>query len=188
MSSSLISDGNWIAVQIKVSSARKTEDALRVRGYETFLPLCTAARTESRYITLGRPLLPGYLFCRYVHFPRFPIVTAPGVLRIVGLGKTPIPVPDGDIERIRRVIASQYYTEPWRFLQSGNRVVITQGPLRGIDGIVMGARGAARLVVSVELLQRSIAITISPSDLAVEDVSPSSGEALARPQLHSLSL
>jgi transcription antitermination factor NusG len=87
----------------------------------------------------------------------------PGVTQIVGSNRTPIPVDEAEIAALQTSVASGLPSQPWPFLQVGDRVQIELGPLRGLEGILLEVRGALRLVLSVTLLQRSVAVEISPT-------------------------
>lgn len=91
------------------------------------------------------------------------IVTAPGVIRIVGDGVGPLAIPAHEIEAIQRIVATNLATEPWPIPQIGQRVRIEFGPLRGIEGVMLLAKNEQRLVVSITLLQRAVAVEIDYS-------------------------
>jgi transcription antitermination factor NusG len=105
-------------------------------------------------------MFPGYLFCRFGPEVWGPIVTTPGVIRILGAGNRPTPIEDAEIERIHRIADAEIDVEPCRFLQVGHRIRVTDGPLTGVEGALSSVRGRDRLVVSVELLRRSIAVEL----------------------------
>jgi transcriptional antiterminator NusG len=116
-------------------------------------------------------LFPGYLFCRFDASELFRILESPGVIQVIGIGRTPVPVSDTEIGAIQTMVASQLVLTPWPYLQAGQGVHIETGPLAGIQGIVVRSEvGKPRVVVSVTLLQRSVAVEvdrewISPCDL-----------------------
>ena len=91
---------------------------------------------------------------------RLPILTTPGVLLIVGIGKTPIPIDQAEIAAIQTLVTSGLPSQPWPFLQIGERVTINYGALCGVEGILLDFKGRNRLVLSVTLLQRSVAVEI----------------------------
>lgn len=160
--SSRPSDLSWYAIQIQSRLGNLASATLRGKGYEEFLPLYrTRRRWSDRMKELELPLFPGYLFCRCDPTDRLmPILTTPGVIGIVGAGKTPIPVDDGEIDTVRAVLRSGLAAQPWPFLHVGAKVRIAGGPLAGIEGIIINADKTHRLVVSVSLLQRSVAVEI----------------------------
>jgi transcription antitermination factor NusG len=135
---------------------------LHGKGYEKFLPLYRSRRQWSdRVKEVELPLFPGYLFCRFdLRHTLMPILTTPGVINIVGAGKTPLPVADEEIESIRAILRAGLAVEPWPRLAVGSKVYIERGPLAGIEGIIMNLDKGHRLVVSVSLLQRSVAVEI----------------------------
>jgi transcription antitermination factor NusG len=100
------------------------------------------------------------MFCRFDAGNRLPILATPGVIGVVGAGKTAIPVDKEELEAIKTILRSGLATQPWPFLSVGSRVYIEHGPLAGMDGIITNTDKAFRLVVSVSLLQRSIAVEI----------------------------
>ena len=107
------------------------------------------------------PLFPGYLFCRFDPSDRLvPILTTPGVIGIVSAGRTPLSVAETEIEDVRTVLRSGLAAQPWPFLGVGSRVYMEAGPLAGLEGMVTNADKIYRLVVSVSLLQRSVAVEI----------------------------
>jgi transcription antitermination factor NusG len=157
----LTEGSQWFALRVKSNFERTTALHLTQRGYEDFLPTYRArSRWSDRLKESEKLLFPGYVFCRFNPLNRLPIVTTPGVLHVVGLGREPVPIDEGEIESIRATIRSGVPVQPWPFLQVGERVVIDRGPLEGIEGLVVQLKGAFRLVVSIGLLQRSVAAEI----------------------------
>jgi transcription antitermination factor NusG len=122
--------------------------------------------------SIEQALFAGYLFCRVRPDVTGKIVTAPGVIRIVSDGHRPLPVPLHEIEALQRVMASGLDLSPWRYLQTGQRVRIIDGPLRGTEGIVVKAGQRDRLILSVSLLCRSVAVEIDPAWLSIPPAIP----------------
>jgi transcription antitermination factor NusG len=134
---------------------------LNGKGYETFLPVYKSRRRWSdRIKQVELPLFPGYLFCRFDAMNRLPILVTPGIVQIVGFGKTPIAVDDAEIAAIRTVVGADVEKEPWPFLKVGQTVRVEYGALRGVEGILLNIKGSHRLVLSVTLLQRSVAVEV----------------------------
>jgi transcription antitermination factor NusG len=106
------------------------------------------------------PLFPGYVFCQLNPLNRLPILSIPGVVCVVGIGRTPVPVDETEIAAIRAAVKSGLPSQPWSYLQVGHRVRIEYGPLRGAEGILLGFGKDQRLVLSVSLLQRSVAVEV----------------------------
>ena len=153
---------SWYAIRVRSKFERVASTAIEGKGYEVFLPLHRSNRTWSdRAKELDVPLFSGYLFCRFdVEDRLLPIITTPGVISIVGAGKTPVPVDDEEIESIRAVLSSGLAAQPWPFLRVGSKVYIEGGPLAGVEGIIINTDKVYRLIVSVSLLQRSVAVEI----------------------------
>src|SRR5437867_5071497 len=158
----------WFAIQVRTCAEKSAVTVLQYKGYECFLPLSMSRRRWSdRIKEFEVPLFSGYLFCRFDVLHRLPILQTPGVLGIVGVAKTPVPVPDEEIAAIQRVVDSGVSAQPWPFLRVGQRVRIEQGPLAGLEGFVVSVRSHCQLVVSVTLLQRSVAVEIEPTWLGL---------------------
>ena len=151
----------WLAVRVRSNRERIVAVHLRDRGYEEFSPTYLAARQWSdRKKTIDRFLFPWYVFCRLNPQDRLPVLTVPGVVGLVGFGKVPTPIPDDEIERVRRMVDSGLLVTPWPFLEVGSTVLIERGPLAGLEGILQEVKGKFRIVVSIRLLQRSVSAEI----------------------------
>jgi transcription antitermination factor NusG len=151
----------WFAVRVRSNYERTTTTHLRQRGYEEFCPSFTSRRRWSdRTKTVEQFLFPGYVFSRLDPQDRLPVLTVPGVVGLVGFGKTPSPIPDREIENIRTMVQSGVLIQRWPFLEVGQSVLIEHGPLAGVEGILLELKGEFRLVVSVALLQRSVSAEI----------------------------
>ena len=163
LSTSRQSDGlDWYALRIRSKLGTVASTTLNSKGYEEFLPVYRARRRWSdRVKNVELPLFPGYLFCRFNATDRLmPILTTPGVISIVGAGKVPVAVDEKEIEAIRAIVRSGLAARPWPLLQTGSKVYIESGPLAGLEGIVTVADKVHRLIVTVDLLQRSVAVEI----------------------------
>jgi transcription antitermination factor NusG len=151
----------WYAIQAKSSREKTASLLLENAGYECLVPISKYMRRWSdRMKEVEVPLFPGYFFCRMDPHNRLPVLMTPGVIQIVGVGKTPIPVEEEEIAAIQRVGKSGLPTMPWPYLEVGNVVRIEEGPLRGLTGIVLKIKSGVKLVLSVSLLQRSMAVEI----------------------------
>jgi transcription antitermination factor NusG len=131
--------------------------------------------------TVERALFAGYVFCRVVSDRVAKIVTTPGVIRIVGDGSGPLPVACDEIAALQRVVAASVTVEPWEFLQAGQRVRVIDGPLRDSEGIVLRTMNRHRLIVSVSLLQRSVAVEVNPAWVQMIDHRSADGRGYAVP-------
>lgn len=154
----------WFALQVRPRFEKVVASTLLNKGYEGFLPLYRhRSRWSDRMKEIELPLFPGYLFCRFDVNRRLPILVTPGVMRVVGIGKTPHPVEDHEIAALQSIVLSGLRAEPRSYLNVGERVRIAIGPLAGTEGILSSVKGSNRLVVSVSLLQRSVAVDIDES-------------------------
>jgi transcription antitermination factor NusG len=163
----MVTDGNshkWFALQVRTRWEASTALLLDGKGFESFLPTYkTRRRWRSRLKEVTAPLFPGYVFCRFDVCNRLPILVTPGVIAIVGRGKVPLPVDEGQISAIQAVVSSGFHPEPWPFLEVGQRVRIETEPLCGLEGILLSIKGGSRVVLSVSLLRRSVALEIDRS-------------------------
>jgi len=151
----------WFALRVKSRAEKMVAMMAHNKGFEQFLPLYQSRRRWSdRYKTVELPLFPGYVFCRLKPEARFPLLTIPGALHFAGIGKTPLPVEDYEIAAIQSTLQAGVCAEPWQYLEAGQRVRLEDGPLAGLEGILVEAEQQQRIVVSVTLLRRSMAVTI----------------------------
>jgi transcription antitermination factor NusG len=102
----------------------------------------------------------------------------PGVVQIVGNGKTPLAVADAEIQRIQMAVASEVPRQPWPYIEVGERVRVTYGSLRGLEGILINFKGSHRVVLSITLLQRSVAVEVDQA--WIRPLEPSKVPATAR--------
>jgi transcription antitermination factor NusG len=168
----------WFAVQTRTRYENLAAKQLNGRGYEVFLPYYQCKRRWSdRMQEFEVPLFPGYLFCRLNLLDRLPILTTPGVIQIVGIGKTPIPVDEEEVIALQTAVQTEVPRHPWPFLKVGQKVRVEAGPLCGLEGVLLNFKGSYRLVLSVSLLQRSVAVEVDSA--WVTSVSQHSGPTAA---------
>jgi transcription termination/antitermination protein NusG len=159
-------DDRWCAVQVTPRHEATVSAILRNKGYEQFLPTYRVKRQWSdRRKEISVPLFTGYVFCRLNSKIPWSIVTTPGVIRIVGTRKGIALIDDREIEAIQLVMKAGLKVEPATYAKIGDRVRITNGPLSGVEGIVTMCKNQHRLVVSVELIQSSVAVEIDGYNL-----------------------
>ena len=151
----------WFAVQVKSTHEKRVTSLLQYQTYECFLPLYTSRRRWSdRIKRVKLPLFPGYVFSRFTPVDRIPILKTPSVISIVGIGAIPTPIDECEIAAIQRAVASGFGLSPHPFLQVGQRVRINGGSLCGLEGLIADVRKRDHLILSVTLLQRSVAVEI----------------------------
>jgi transcription antitermination factor NusG len=157
----------WFAIRTAAGREKSVSTQLQGKGYEEFLPLYRSKRKWSdRTKELEFPLFPGYLFCRFDFSNRLPILITPGVKLIVGFGKIPAPVSCDEIESLRKVVASGAAATPWPYLSVGQKVQVRDGALAGVEGLLLQVKNSYRIVLSVELLQRSVAVELDRASVA----------------------
>lgn len=157
----------WFAILTRSGRERMATLHLENSGHQCFLPVRRSSRKWSdRTKHMEVPLFPGYFFCRMNVNNRLPVLMAPGVLQIVGSGKIPIPVEEAEIAALQRLGQSALPAIPWAYLSVGEAARIEEGPLRGLTGIVVRIKSGMKLVLSVSLLQRSVAVEIEGAWLA----------------------
>jgi transcription antitermination factor NusG len=160
---------NWHALHVLSNHERKVRDGLQFFGFEEFTPFYTAALRGRKKKPIERPLLPGYVFSRFDPSRRVEALRIPGVVRILSEpgADDPAIIPDGDIESIRILLANPLGVrpEPFQLIESGNYVRIDNGPLAGVEGYVAYVHNAARVVVSVEMLHRSVSAEVDTATL-----------------------
>ncbi len=164
---------HWYALYVRSRHERTVELSLQGKGYQAFSPAYAACSKRAGRAGAGRsPLFPGYVFCQFDASRRLPILTTSGVVFVVGKGNTPEPILEPEIASLQKAAASGGALRPWPYLKEGQRVRVESGPLAGAEGKLLAVKGAARLIVSITLLQRSLAV-----ELSQETVSPVFGGA-----------
>ncbi len=151
----------WYALVVKPQHEKTVSRALREKGYPELLPLYKARRrwvSRSRDVSL--PLFPQYVFCQFDPHCRLPVLQIPSVKTIVKFGGTLTPMKESEILAVKAVVDSGLTVAPHEFLSVGTVVRVTSGPLTGVEGILKRVKGTDRLVVSVTLLQQSMAVEI----------------------------
>jgi transcription antitermination factor NusG len=152
----------WYAVRVRTNYESTTATFLRSTGHVIFHPTYRDQRRWSdRVKQLEVPLFSGYIFCHMDINRRLPVLQAPGAMDIVKFGKTFVPVPDEEINSVRTIVSSPLLAKPCPYLNIGERVRVEVGPLAGVEGILLERKNDTRLVLSVNLLQRSIAIEVN---------------------------
>lgn len=149
----------WFALQTRPKHEKMVSSLLEGKGYEQFLPLYQSwHRSSGRLKSVLLPLFPGYVFCRFDQFRRLPILVTPGVFSIVSRGRTPEPIADEEIAAVQTSCSSNLQVKPWPYLEHGDLVQVECGPLQGVQGIFLSEKSGGRLVVSVDMLRRSVAV------------------------------
>jgi transcription termination/antitermination protein NusG len=171
-----INDLPWFALYVKPRHEKNVTLLLERKGYQAFLP---TYRHRAKYRkTFELPLFPGYVFCRIDVSAPLPVMTTPGVFSIVGNGPEPEAISEEEVQAVRRLIASGSTPVPWPYVMAGQEVSVESGPLQGVQGVVVDASNEKWLVVSVDLLRRSIAVKLERDCLRVQVLSPSTRQSM----------
>jgi transcription antitermination factor NusG len=174
----------WYALQVRSRKENYVASQIVGRGIECLLPTYKSSRKWSdRTKEIEQPLFPGYLFCRFDFHDRRPLITVPGVLQIVGNGRIATPVSDDEICALRLAVSSELPKQPWPYLEVGQRVRVNYGTLTGLEGILVNVKGNHRVVISVTLLQRSVAMEVDSAWLSpvAECAKEVTGQKVLRP-------
>jgi transcription antitermination factor NusG len=156
----------WFAVWTRSRHERAVHEQLMERGVEAFLPTITKwSRWKDRRRQVAWPLFPGYCFARFDPVTRLQVLTCAGVVSIVGFDGEPVPVPDEEIESVRRLVESTLPYDPCPLLKAGMRVEVAHGPLKGVVGRLARKGGHARLILAVDLIGRAVSVQVDAADV-----------------------
>lgn len=158
-----ISEAPWYAIYTKHQHEKAVAQLLSLKGCEVFLPLYQSLRRwTDRGKLLSLPLFPCYVFVREGIERKLDIFTTPGVHGLVGAAGRPEPISWVEIQAIRKAV-EHGRVEPYPFLNCGDRVRVTAGPLEGLEGILVRKKNQFRVVISIEVLQQSVATEVDAS-------------------------
>jgi len=153
--------GDWFAVYTKHQHEKSAAALLERKGIELFLPLYrTVHRWKDRNQSVQLPLFPCYFFVRTELSRKLEILQTAGVRWFVENSGHACPIPEVEIATLQQVCSSGARIEPHPFLKQGDTVRLTGGPLKGIEGILTQVKKEHRIVLSVDLLRRSIAVEV----------------------------
>jgi len=157
----------WYAIYTNSRHEKRIKEQLDSRSIEAFLPLYEAIhRWKDRRVKVSLPVFPGYVFVR-ISLPehRLPVVAIPGVVNLVGRPGCPTAVADHEIEALRICCARGHRMVPHPYLTEGDRVRLRNGPLADMEGILVRKKGKSRLVLSLKLIARSVAVEVDVGDV-----------------------
>ena len=157
----------WYAAYTCARHEKRVAEQLAHRSVESFLPLYeTVHRWKNMRARVQLPLFPGYVFVRVALKDRMQVLQIPSVVRLVGFNGLPCPLPEHEMEVLRTGLAERLRAEPHPYLTVGRRVRIRRGPLAGLEGILKCKKDRLRLIVSMDLIARSIAVEVDAADVA----------------------
>jgi transcription antitermination factor NusG len=158
----------WYAAYTRANHERRVAHQLAERGVEYFLPQYESVRKwKDRNVRLQMPLFPGYVFIHLALQNRLNVLQVPGVACLVGFAGRPAPVPEEEFAKIRGFLKQGLRAEPHPYLKAGRHVRVRSGPLEGMEGIVLRRKNGCRLVISLELIQRAMAVDVNSTDVEV---------------------
>jgi transcription antitermination factor NusG len=165
-SQNLLTEVHWYAAYISANHEKKVAVELARRSVECFLPLYSSVRRwKDRRVELDIPLFPGYVFVRFCLKERLRVLQIPGVVRFVGFGNCAVQVPEIEIKQIQEILNQGFRAEPHPYLTSGKRVRVKGGPLNSLEGVILRRKNRSRLVISFDLIQRSVAVELDEARL-----------------------
>jgi transcription antitermination factor NusG len=151
----------WYAAYTYPRHEKVVAEQLESKGVESFLPTTTvASRWKDRIVRIHLPLFPSYVFARVELCRRVAVLTVPGVIRILSANGAPIPIPDSEVDAVRRCISEGAKLEAHHFMVSGMRARVHSGPFSGLEGIVVEANEKCKVVVSISAIHQSIALEL----------------------------
>ena len=154
----------WHVLHTQYQHEKNVARALTAKGFEVLLPLYSAVhRWKDRKKRVSLPLFPCYVFVQSPPDRWLPILSTAGVHNVVGFGGTPSVVPYSEIEAVQRISEGFIKVEPHPFIQCGDRVRLVEGPLQGLEGLLVRKKSVWKFLVSVEMLQRSVAVEVDSS-------------------------
>jgi transcription antitermination factor NusG len=154
---------DWFAVHTRYQHENIVVAILALKGFRTFLPTYKEVRQwKDRRKAISLPLFPGYVFTTEARERRIDILSTPGVCRILAVQGVPAKIPCEEMDAITRILACPESLQPHPFLRQGERVIVTSGPLRGVEGILVSTKDKARLVVSIQMLGRAASVEVDP--------------------------
>ena len=159
----------WVALYVKSRHEKHVVVHLGGKGVESFLPTYVKRYGNSKRAEL--PLFPGYVFCRLPPSSQLPVLMTPGVFYIVSKAGIPTTISDAEIDAVKSMLKPGFVLKPWSYGCPGQEIRVNSGPLRGLRGVLSEASNDKWLVVSVDLLRRSVAVKLHRDFLCSADIS-----------------
>lgn len=161
-----LSEPHWYALHTCANHEKVIARQLELRSLECFLPVYEKmSRWKDRQVKVQLPLFSGYVFVRMALGEKLRALQIPGVVRLVGFGGKAAPIDQEEMQALRRGLESGRRAEPWPYLTVGRRVRITSGPLRGLEGVLAKKKTICRFVLTLHLIQRSMAVEVNAADM-----------------------
>jgi transcription antitermination factor NusG len=158
---------HWYALRTRSRHEKRVREQLEARGIEPFLPLVDRWRQwKDRRKRVAFPLFPGYCFARFPLSQRATVLTTQGVVQILGNQDGPVPVPEAEVEAVRRLVESTLPYDPHPYLTEGMQVEVIRGPLAGVRGLLLRKGARARMVIGVSLIHQGASVELDAFDVA----------------------
>jgi transcriptional antiterminator NusG len=158
-------DGPWHVLHVNANHEKRVARHLSIRSLEHYLPLYTGrSRWTDRTVIVERPLFVGYMFVRYEPQTRLSVISAPGVIRLLGDYENATVCAE-EIDRIRDGLTSGYLLRPHPHVSVGTRVRVRNGVFDGVDGIVTELRHQCKVVIALSAVRQCFSLEVSLSDL-----------------------
>jgi transcription antitermination factor NusG len=157
---------NWYALYTRSRHEKCVARQIEQRSIPFFLPLYRSVRRwKDRRKELELALFPGYVFVRLGLRDRLRVLQLPSAVRLVSFNSQPAVLPEDEIESLRLRISSGSRVEPHPYLRVGRRVRVCGGPMQGLEGIIVRRKDRCRLVFSLDLIMRSVAVEVDESEV-----------------------
>jgi len=157
---------NWYALYTAPRHEKSVAGQIERRGIDCFLPLYRSVRRwKDRRKELEMVLFPGYVFVRVAAKKRLHVLQVPGAVRLVTVNGQPVPLPDAEIESLRHRLSGSRNVEPHPYLRVGRRVRVRSGPLQGLEGIIQRRPDRCRVIFTIDLIMRSVAVEVDEADV-----------------------
>lgn len=157
---------NWYAIYTCPRHEKRVAEQVEQRSFPCFLPLYRSVRRwKDRRKELDLVLFPGYVFVRMALASKLRVLQLPGVVRLVSFNGQPVTLPTAEIEALQTRWSTELKAEPHPYLHAGDRVRVHNGPLRGLEGIILRRKDCCRVIFSIDLIMRSVAVEVDEADL-----------------------
>lgn len=156
----------WFAVWTRSRAEKSVHEQLERKGFESFLPTVMRwSRWKDRKKQVDWPLFPGYCFARFEERDSLKVLTCVGVATIISFDGKLAPIPDHELDAVRRLVNSGLQYDPCPFIKEGDIVEVIHGPLKGVKGRLIRKGPHARLILSVDMISRAVSVTVDAADV-----------------------
>ena len=156
----------WFAVWTRSRHEQVVREQIQEKGIEAFLPTVTRwSRWKDRRKKVDWPLFPGYCFARFDPGDRLSVLKCTGVVSIVSFNGDIAPIPDLEIDSLRRLVTSELQYDPCPLIKEGTMVEVVHGPLKGVVGRLLRKGAHARLILAVDLIGQAVSVEVDAADV-----------------------